>query len=49
MATELRPSGTHYRMLETLRHHGQERLDELGEGDKMGRAHALWARALVEG
>jgi hypothetical protein len=37
-----------FRMLETLRAYGQERLEEAGEAEALGRRHAIWYRDLAE-
>ena len=44
VTTETTPTGTRYQMLETLRHYGQERMDEQSESDGVCRRHAQWAR-----
>jgi hypothetical protein len=36
------PNGTRYRMLETIRQHGAERLVELEEADRLGGHHLRW-------
>ena len=36
---------TRYRMLETIRQYGQERLDEVGEGDDVRTRHLAWCLA----
>jgi predicted ATPase/class 3 adenylate cyclase len=41
------PSGTRYRLLETIRSYAQERLQEAGETTSVGRAHAEWMVSLV--
>ena len=39
--------GTRYRLLETIRQYGLDRLDESGETDEVRKAHALWIVAFA--
>ena len=45
---EADPSEARYRMLETIRDYGQERLAESGEAEDVHRRHTAWFAALVE-
>jgi DNA-binding CsgD family transcriptional regulator len=48
VTTKFTANGTRYQMLETLRHYGQERIEQSGEGEELRNRHAHWAHALVE-
>jgi predicted ATPase/DNA-binding SARP family transcriptional activator len=48
LRTQARPGATRYRLLETLRQYGLERLAERGETDSVRRRHAAYALALAE-
>ncbi len=41
------PSGTRYRLLETIRQYALERLDDAGETDTVRRRHATWCAGFV--
>ena len=48
LQSEPDPTEARYRMLETIRDYGQERLAESGEAEELHRQHTAWFRALVE-
>jgi non-specific serine/threonine protein kinase len=48
VVAETRGHNARYRLLETVRHYGRDRLEESGEARYMGRRHRDWSLALAE-